>query len=295
MSVDKKKPVKIFVLSRNNKRELEICVNSLTRRTYHPYELIIVDNASDDIETLIYLNRLNEKQGISVHFNTKNLWVLGLNPALGKYLEEGDNSYVVTDGDIVVPIAKDGVCWLENLLIEMSNNPVIGKLGLSLDLGYIANKPLFARTYEKEKKYYRNLKIGNNYIAPVDTTLALYRTDYFVMDKPRFYPGHGVLAKPCYYCCRTSDNLIAKHIGWRSYIDTQSQSYDLSKVVCFTIMGAYLDEAFLKKLPIWYRFFYRVFRPICRLSWAVIVLSLQLIWFVRNSPMSLNECQWRAK
>jgi len=296
MSIDKGKPIKIFVMCRNKKRELNMCINSIILRTRHPFEIIIVDNASDDIDTIRYLNSLSKQSGIQVHRNRNNLWVLGLNPALKKYLNEGDNSYVVTDGDIVLPMPRGGMCWLERLLVEMSNNPVIGKLGLSLDLGYLANKPLFSKTFEREKTYYQNLKIGDNYIAPVDTTLALYRTDYFVMNIPRFYPGHGVLAKPHYYCCRTADSLVAKHVGWRSYSETQTQrSDDVSKVICFTLMGAYLDEAFLEKVPLFYRLFFKFFRPISRALWAVLVLSLQLIWFVRNSPTRLNECQRKAK
>ena len=195
--------IKIFLMCRNNKRELEICLRSISRRTDYPHEIIIVDNNSTDEEMLNFLRELSIK-GIKVYKNRFNLWVLGLNKALNSNLGHSDQFYVVSDSDIVVPISKDGQCWLQILLTEMHKNPIIGKLGFSLDLSFISKKDIFTDTFARENKYYCNPKIGVNHIAPVDTTLAIYRYDYFMMRKPRFLPGHGVLARPHYYCCRTS-------------------------------------------------------------------------------------------
>jgi glycosyltransferase involved in cell wall biosynthesis len=290
-----KKSIKIFVMCRNNRRELEICIKSITKRTHYPHEIIIVDNDSDDVETIQFLENF-ENTNIKVYFNRYNLWILGLNPALRLHLHDDDLFYVVTDSDIIVPAPKLGKCWLQAMLYEMESNLVIGKLGLSLDLSYIAKQKEFKNTYQREKSFYNNAQIGENYIAPVDTTLALYRFDYFVTQKPRFYPGHGVLARPYFYCCRTSEKLIAKHLGWRSYLSKEnSRSNDISKVICFTFMGAYLDEAFLRRVPYFHQKLYQYMRPLARSFWAIFVIYLQIIWFLRNVPFSLNNLQKSLK
>ena len=289
------KKIKIFLLCRNNKRELELCLRSIENRTVYPYEIIIVDNNSSDREMLNYLREL-QKINIKVHYNRLNLWVLGLNPPLRKNLSEDDSFYVVSDSDILVPIVKSGVCWLESLVSEMYENLVIGKLGLSLDLSWIAKNESFRETYKRESGYYNNPKIGENYISPVDTTLAIYRYDYFITSNPQFYPGHGVLARPHYYCCRTSKNLTAKHLGWRSYLsDAGSQSDDISKVICFTILGAYIDDVFLTRLPYFHQKLYRYIRPLARCFWAIFVIFLQVNWFLRNIPLNLNMLQTSLK
>lgn len=73
----------------------------------------------------------------------------------------------------------------------------------------------------------RGPKVDELIMAPVDTTLAIYRKDLFVMNK--FIPGHATLVKPYYYVFRTPKVYQAKHLGWRKY---QKQLEE--KIICFT-------------------------------------------------------------
>jgi hypothetical protein len=50
-------------------------------------------------------------------------------------------------------------------------------------------------------------------IAPVDTTLAIYRKDLFVMNKFKMLPGHASLVRPYYYYKKPiSLEYVSKHM-----------------------------------------------------------------------------------
>ena len=261
-----------------------------------PFHLVVVNNASKDKSIIIYLEDLKRLKNVSVVNCSLNLWVLGFNKAIKQYLPDNADYFVVSDSDIIVPPVINSKCWLQKLIDELESNVVIGKLGISLDLGYIKSRSSFKETYEREVGYCVNKKIGSNVIAPVDTTLALYRTNYFMMEKPRFYPGHGVLGRPEYYTCRTNYKICAKHIGWRNYNNTSEfERYNISKLYCFTFVGAFLDPTFLNKIPIYYSLFYRFFRPVSRFFWALNVVAIQTLWFLKHCPFSLNKTQFISK
>jgi hypothetical protein len=285
----------IFLITHNNLSELRISVNGILKRTRYPFHLVIVDNSSTDQLLKDYLLSLKINQSISIVNCKFNLWIIGVNSAIKKYLPDNAKFFVVSDSDIIVPpINKDG-CWLSKLHLEMMNHVTIGKLGLSLDLGYIKNRPQFKHTFEREVGYYANKSIGDNLIAPVDTTMAIYRTDFFMTKKPRFYPGHGVMGRPEYYICRTKFEFRAKHIGWRNYTNDRIIKYNTSKVYCFTLMGAYLDPVFLSQFGYFHNVFYKFIRPLARLIWSINVIKVQFIWFLKNMPSKLNNNQYFSK
>ncbi len=66
--VPRPKPlVSIIIPTRNQKKILEKCINSLEGLTdYDPYEILVVNNDSDQAETLNYFDILNQKPGIRV-------------------------------------------------------------------------------------------------------------------------------------------------------------------------------------------------------------------------------------
>ncbi|OGW43010.1 MAG: hypothetical protein A2132_00285 [Nitrospirae bacterium RBG_16_43_11] len=53
--------VTILIPTRNNLATLRNCLESLTKTTYRNYEVIVIDNESDDPETIAYLNTLPHK------------------------------------------------------------------------------------------------------------------------------------------------------------------------------------------------------------------------------------------
>lgn len=284
--------VSLFILCHNNLHELRLCIRSILSRTIHPFKIVVVDNSSSDPELLNFLNEIRRNKLIDVVYCRFNLWVLGFNKAIKIHLSSSSKFFVATDADIIVPPVSFGKCWLGRLVSEMESNINIGKLGISLDLGYIKNRPIFYQTYLRELEYLNGPRVGSNCVAPVDTTLAIYRSNFFMTSKPRFYPGHGLLGRPEYLICRTDVKFCAKHIGWRSYKNSDSlKKYMMSKLYCFALVGAYLDRPFLDQVHPFHSAIFRVIRPIARLIWAVNVALIQISWFVRNFPFKLNGIQ----
>lgn len=59
--------VSIIIPTRNNKNYLKKCSKSIEKKTSYPnYELIVVNNNSDDPATLKYLDSLQEKEKVTV-------------------------------------------------------------------------------------------------------------------------------------------------------------------------------------------------------------------------------------
>jgi len=99
--------VSIIILTRNGKSSLQRCLTSLLKNTsYNHYEIIIVDNNSDDIETLIYLATLQTDLRFHLWCYEKSLSEINnLMAARGGYL-----LFLNDDTEIIQPD------WLQRLL-----------------------------------------------------------------------------------------------------------------------------------------------------------------------------------
>ncbi len=284
--------IPIFVMSYNDLMSLRLCLRALKRRTMHPHSIIVVDNGSTDPKLLLYLQRLSVFTSIKVYRNRVNLWVLGLNRAVGEWSRQSreDALFVLTDCDIIPPPPLNGLCWLQRMHVLMNENACVGKLGIALDLGYIKTREQFSHTYEREQFFMQGPRIGELIIAPVDTTLALYRKSLFVSSQPLFIPTHQGLYRPYYYCCRTSQNFQAKHLSWRFY-NMRSESDVVSKMLCFGMVGATVVPAVYNNAPLRARFFYTLVRPIARIFWGMVVVVLQVNYILKSFPRKLNQLQ----
>ncbi len=284
--------VPIFVMSYNDLASLRLCLRALARRTLRPFQLEVVDNGSDDKQLRRYLNRLAGLTRIKVWRNRVNLWVLGLNRAVRAWSRSSaaEDFFVVTDCDILVPPPKGGLCWLTRLEQSMRRHACVGKLGLSLDLGYIRTRARFAHTYARELFFTQGPRIGELVIAPVDTTLAIYRKTMFVTRHPLFIPTHQSLYRPYMYCCRTGPEFQAKHLSWRFY-EHKPQADVVAKVLCFSLLGATVVPAMLQRAPFHVRMFYLLARPLARLFWGILAAALQAASLVASFPRRLNRLQ----
>ena len=224
--------------------------------------------------------------------NAWNGWVLGLNRAVHQELRARPSAFfVVTDCDILPPIPDStGRCWLERLHSLMEQHVCVGKLGLALDLGYIASRPGFEETLRRELSIQAGPPLGELVVASVYTTLALYRSDLFVTERPWFLPGHQSLYRPYYYCCRTAPEFRAKHLSWRRY-ESQAVADMHSKLWCFTLCGAALDPVFLGRVGAWRRWTYKLLRPVARTLWGLIGVALHMRYFVLSLPRDFNRIQ----
>ncbi len=114
--------VSIIMLTFNALEYTKKCINSVLEHTHLPYELILVDNGSQD-GTVEYLNALKEQyEHIKVIFNKKNKGFAygnnqGARRAKGKYLLFLNNDVLVADG------------WLNDLASVLIDNPYVGMVG----------------------------------------------------------------------------------------------------------------------------------------------------------------------
>lgn len=284
--------IPIFVMSYNDMVSLRLCLRALVNRTHFPHRIIVVDNASTEPELKRYLEKLAALTVIPVYRNRMNLWVLGLHKAIGEWSRRsGEHDlFVLTDCDILPPPPLNGQCWLMRMKALMDEHACVGKLGLALDLGYIKSREQFRHTYEREQFFMQGPRIGEMVIAPVDTTLALYRKSMFVTSNPLFIPTHQGLYRPYYYCCRTPQAFQAKHLSWRFY-SRRNETDVVAKMLCFGLVGATVVPAVYDAAPLRAQVFYSLVRPFSRAFWGVVVVLLQASYLVRSFPRRVNRIQ----
>jgi hypothetical protein len=290
--------IPIAILHRNEFKSLFKMIESIVLNTRHPYRIFVVDNNSSVPDKHEQFERLRGIAGLILVESKQNDWALGFNRALRHpQWPSAADYYVLSDADIVLPeIASEWGCWLTYLKAQMNAYACIGKLGVSLRSDDIDNPVVKAGVIQQEERFLANPKIGDNTIAPVDTTLAIYRKDFFVLDEFTFCIGHASLARPHYYTCRTSSKLVAKHLGW--YIDTALKLDDAAlkeKIRCFAVYGGYIDPAVLKLCDARSRWYYKIVHPLSVVYWGLRVTFYNFVYIAKRFPRRINEIQSRCR
>ena len=292
--------IPVVLLHHNEPTILLRTVSRIIDETIEPYKIFIIDNNSDDTS-------LNSKEftsitkfnGVVVIKNKKNNWIYGFNLALKHPDWPKSKYYVFSDADVLVPKTNKTDCWLTKLVREMDAHRCIGKLGISLNLENLKNNQKLVSTLQQEESYFLGEKIGGNIIAPVDTTMAIYRNDYFI-GKFIFRIGHQSLYRPYYYTCRTEPNFNAIHIGWDFYPGSKSQSeYTIDrlrkKAYAMSLMGTHTAPEILNKLTAIEKYGLIFIRDIVRLIHLFKVTALNAVFTIKRLPRSTNEIQSRAR
>ena len=291
--------IAIVVLTKDEPEFLDKTIRSIIDGTNYPYRLFIVDNNSSLDEQKKLLNSYEKEELAHVIFNDKNQWILGFNKAIeiiNTRVDLSSKYIVLTDGDIVVSNPVDGVCWLTYLKQKMNGNVTVGKLGLALDIDFIKNNERFVDTYASELKHVNGPIVDDLVIAPVDTTLAMYRRDLFVMGEFKMLPGHASLVKPYYYVCRTTNSVYqATHLGWNNYVMPKDMDQLRSKVICFTKYTGYIDPIILDCVDVKTQYFYKVFRYVIMAYWSFRVFWYWALYIAPRFPRNLNEIQSRRR
>ena len=114
--------VSIITLTYNQLDYTKAFIDSVFQFTSVPFELIIVDNASND-DTVKYLKDLEKSDNrVKVIFNNENLgFPKGVNQALR--IAQG-NYFLIANNDIIVTEN-----WLERMIQVSESNPQIGLVG----------------------------------------------------------------------------------------------------------------------------------------------------------------------
>ena len=289
--------IAIVVLTKDEPEFLDKTIRSIIDGTNYPYRLFIVDNKSSLDEQKKLLNSYEKEELAHVIFNDKNQWILGFNKAIkiiNTRVDLSSKYIVLTDGDIVVPNLVNEVCWLTYLKQKMDGNVTVGKLGLALDIDFIKNNERLVDTYASELKHINGPIVDDLVIAPVDTTLAMYRRDLFVMGEFKMLPGHASLAKPYYYVCRTNDTYLAEHLGWHNYVEPDMNQLK-KKVLCFAKYAGYVDPIILDQVGNGVKYFYKIFGRIYKAYWSFGVVWHWMRYIMARFPRNLNEIQSKRR
>ncbi|MCT4141548.1 glycosyltransferase family 2 protein [Elizabethkingia anophelis] len=285
--------IPIVILHKDDIINLEIMLNSIYKNTKYSFELFIIDNASSP-NMQVKLQEMQLKHNFHLIFSKKNNWLLGFNKVFkDPNWKNNYKYYIFSDCDIEVPFLKEK-CWLERMVNQMDENACIGKLGISLKYSDIDKGELYDKIVKQESIFDAQPTIGNrNRIAPVDTTLAIYRTDLFVYKKFKFSIGHASLVRPYYYVCRTNRlEIEARHLGWYNRGVTNNTKDQLkSKIICFANFAAYIEPVVFERMPKYYLFYYKMVKPVAKLYWSTSVIMALLYYYLKNFPRNINMLQ----
>ena len=125
MNLDKFPLVSIIILTRNGLNYMQILLEAIQKNTlYKNYELIIVDNASED-DTLKYLKRKQKELPIKIIENSFN----------ETFSKANNGAVKLAKGEILLFLNNDTKPmkgWLCELVKEYLNNPKLGSAGSKL-------------------------------------------------------------------------------------------------------------------------------------------------------------------
>ena len=284
----------IILLHHNEIDYLEQSINSIIKNTNSKYEIIIVDNQSNEKNIKIIKKKFCKK--FKVIFNSKDNWIYGFNLGINS-INYKWNRIVLSDADIIFRKTASGICWLKYLNDQLDANPVIGKLGISLNTKILEKNKILRKILDRELRYKNSYNIGNNIVAPTDTTAAIYRKDLFITNDFKMRLGHTSLIKPYYYSCRTGNKLDCYHLGWEKYLRMIKKSEEnkesiRDKAWFFCKFNRTIEEPLLKQLNFFERNLIRAlakfyYKPII----AIRFLFHWLIYITKNFPLNYNEIQ----
>lgn len=117
--------VSIIVVSYNSFDYLAMTLNSILEKTDYPYELIVIDNNSDN-RTRGYLKEKTENYKNKINFNlVLNKENKGYSQACNQGIRLAKGKYIcLMNNDLI--LSKN---WLKRLLVHLENNPSAGMVG----------------------------------------------------------------------------------------------------------------------------------------------------------------------
>lgn len=284
----------IILLHHNEPDFLGKSIRSIEKCTKSKYDLIIVDNKSEQKHVNVIKKKFSNKYKIIL--NPYDNWVYGFNLGIDA-IKYSWNRIVLSDSDIVFKNTKKGKCWLKYLNEQLDKYPIIGKLGISLNTNILEKNKSLKKILLREKRYKHSYQIGDNIVAPTDTTAAIYRKNLFITKKFKMRLGHTSLIKPYYYSCRTGKKLECFHLGWSKYLkmiknSKTSKDSIRKKAWFFCKFNRPIESPLLNKLSFFERnlikflakFYYKP-------KIAISFISIWFFYIIKNFPLNFNEIQ----
>jgi GT2 family glycosyltransferase len=118
--------VSIIIPTKNNKEILHKCIKSITSKTiYSNYEIIVVNNNSDESQTLNYFEELKKESNIEVIKDKRDFNFSAINNTA---VEHAKGSYICFLNDDTEVITSD---WLSEM-VSIAVQPNVGAVGAKL-------------------------------------------------------------------------------------------------------------------------------------------------------------------
>lgn len=122
----KEDKISIIIVNRNNTKELKRCINSIMKSTYKNFEIIIVDNNSNEKKLEKYYENISKNEKIKIESINEDEWNLSKLNNIGAKKATGE--YLIFLNKNIKILSKD---WLEIILSNCQRNDV-GCIGAKL-------------------------------------------------------------------------------------------------------------------------------------------------------------------
>ncbi len=234
------KPIDIIFLTFNRLNYFIHTLSALVKNTRYPYNIIIVDNNSDN-ETIKFI-RDNELLFDKIIYNKSNEWTSAFQKGIDI---SSSDPFIVSDPDILVPDLV-GKCWLETVIDLHLKHSDIGLLALNLD---DVNKPgkLPAVYLGDKQEYNQEITLSN-----VGTVFQSIKRKYFNFNYVTDWES----------CSRIRNNggkvgfvnnIKAYHLGWNEESDypdylVDKYSYFKEKYGVDTYLYYLSDKKIIEKI-----------------------------------------------
>lgn len=189
--------IPVFLVSFNRLSYLQMAIERFEQMGLT--NMVIIDNGSTYPPLLEYYQKLSYPVlTMDRNYGHRVMWEC---PELSKYRED---FYILSDPD-VVPIAECPTDFVEKMFYTLKKYPNVTKVGFSLKLDDLPEDGVLTKdVLEHEKPFSRKYcRKDNLYIAPVDTTFAIYPPDAIANRKMTFFCA-----------LRTGYPYQARHMPW---------------------------------------------------------------------------------
>lgn len=234
----------IIILTKERPLQLKDMVDSIVAQTdKETYKIIICDNASTQPEMVAYLKSISDQH--TIIRNKANEGFAGFNRALEKV---NDEFFILSDPDIVLN-PNMPPRWILRFKEVLKKVPV-PKIGVALNIDFPVDTELTRRIRKRELEYWDGTMSVSDmevpcYMAPIDTTLAMYRRDTYKFwrnDCLAFVPGEGIAGSKQihqnqyndkYYIpvLRIAGCFTCNHTGW-DYDNRYAKDWEYYKDHC---------------------------------------------------------------
>ena len=227
--------VSVIVLTYNNLRLNQYCIESILKNTAYPnYELIVLDNQSTD-GTVEYLRELDAKKNfhIKVIFNQENSGFAGGN---NKAIQQSDGKYVVLlNNDTVVTRG-----WLTSLVKHMEADPKCGMVGAvtnsigneqMIAVQYCNLRELAAFAYDYTRKHMNEVYSNVDRIPLFCTIIRKEMMDRYGLLDDGYKVGmfedddYAMLVKKAGYHILAAEDCFIHHVNNASFKKLHSEEY----------------------------------------------------------------------